>query len=115
MDMKVKEILKIVDGRIICGDDLEKELSTGCSSDLMSDILTLEPVNAVLITGLANIQAIRTADMADISHILFVRDKQISQEMINLATESNITLLETGLSMFNVCGKLYKAGLSGAY
>ncbi len=113
--MKVKEIVKIVDGRVICGNNLEKDLSTGCSSDLMSDILTLEPVNAVLITGLANIQAIRTAEMADISFILFVRDKQISKEMIQLASDSNITLLETGLSMFNVCGRLFKAGLNGAY
>ena len=113
--MKVKEILKAVDGRVICGDDLDKDLSTGCSSDLMSDILTLEPVSAVLITGLTNIQAIRTAEMAEISHILFVRNKQISREMIQLATESGITLLETGLSMFNVCGKLFEAGLQGAY
>ena len=113
--MKVRDIIKAVDGRVICGDELDKDLTTGCSSDLMSDILTLEPVNAVLITGLANIQAVRTADMAAISHILFVRDKQISQEMIDLALDSDITLLETGLSMFNVCGRLAKEGLEGAY
>ncbi|MBI9097436.1 MAG: hypothetical protein JEY91_03110 [Spirochaetaceae bacterium] len=113
--MKVHEIIKTVDGRVICGDDLDKDLTTGCSSDLMSDILTLEPVNAVLITGLANIQAVRTADMAGISHILFVRDKQISQAMIDLALDSGITLLETGLSMFNVCGRLAEKGLCGAY
>lgn len=113
--MKVKEIIKAVNGRVICGDDLEKDLTTGCSSDLMSDILTLEPVNAVLITGLANIQAVRTADMAGISHIMFVRDKQISQEMIDLALDSGITLLETGDSMFNVCGRLSEKGLRGPY
>ncbi|MBB6481029.1 hypothetical protein [Spirochaeta isovalerica] len=113
--MKVRDIIKAVDGRVICGDDLDKDLTTGCSSDLMSDILTLEPVNAVLITGLANIQAVRTADMAGISHILFVRDKLISKEMITLAEESGITLLETGLSMFVVCGKLAAEGLCGPY
>ena len=113
--MKVKDIIKAVNGRVICGDELDKDLTTGCSSDLMSDILTLEPVNAVLITGLANIQAVRTADMAGISHILFVRDKQISEEMKDLALDSGITLLETGLSMFNVCGRLAAEGLCGAY
>ena len=113
--MKVHEIIKAADGRVICGNDLDKDLTTGCSSDLMSDILTLEPVNAVLITGLANIQAVRTADMAGISHILFVRNKPISPEMIELAKDSHITLLETGLSMFNVCGRLAAEGLCGAY
>ena len=49
---------------------------------LMSDVLTVEADDAVLITGLANIQAIRTAEMADISCILFVRDKEITPNMI---------------------------------
>ncbi len=113
--MKVNKIIETVDGRVVCGNDIEKELTTGCSSDLMSDILTLEPVNAVLITGLANIQAIRTAEMAEITHILFVRNKDVTAEMIELATESEITLLQTDLSMFKVCGKLYCAGLKGVY
>ncbi|MDC7222536.1 MAG: hypothetical protein PQJ60_02280 [Spirochaetales bacterium] len=113
--MTVKEILEIVDGHPVCGDNLDAPIEMICASDLMSDILTLEPEKALLVTGLANIQAIRTAEMADIEHILFVREKDIPHNMKQLAEESGITLAETALGMYEACGKLYAAGLPGGY
>jgi hypothetical protein len=51
----------------------------------MSDVLTLDQDNVVLITGLATLQTIRTAEMADINCIIFVRNKRATSEMIRLA------------------------------
>jgi hypothetical protein len=113
--MTVKDILALVNGHPVCGNDLDAPIEMICASDLMSDILTLEPEKALLVTGLANIQAIRTAEMADIYHILFVREKEITPNMKKLADESGITLLETALGMYEACGKLYDSGLPGGY
>ncbi|MCG8452773.1 MAG: hypothetical protein MI717_06310 [Spirochaetales bacterium] len=93
----------------------ELDICTGCSSDLMSDILTLDVCDAVLVTGLANEQAVRTADMADIRTILLVRSKAPTAGMLNLAKDCGISLLTTKLSMFSVCGHLMKAGLKPPY
>ncbi len=113
--MTVKEILALVDGHTLCGNNLDAPIEMICASDLMSDILTLEPEKALLVTGLANIQAIRTAEMADIEHILFVREKEITDNMKTLAADSGITLMQTKLGMYQACGKLYAAGLAGGY
>lgn len=113
--MTVKDILACVKGRVIMGDNLDAPIEMICASDLMSDILTLEPEKALLVTGLANIQAIRTAEMADIEHILFVREKDITQSMKDLAQESGITLLCTAMGMYQACGVLYAKGLPGGY
>ena len=113
--MTVKDILALVDGHVLCGESLDDDIEMICASDLMSDILTLEPEKALLVTGLANIQAIRTAEMADIEHILFVREKDITDNMKKLAEESGITLMLTGHGMYQTCGKLYSAGLAGGY
>ena len=113
--MTVNEILAFVEGHAVCGDNLNATIEMVCASDLMSDILTLEPENALLVTGLANIQAIRTAEMADIEHILFVREKDITQSMKDLAAESEITLLHTAMGMYKACGILYSKGLPGGY
>ena len=48
--------------------------------------------------------------MADIPFILFVRDKQITAEMQQLAEENEILLLRCRQSMFRVCGELLKPG-----
>ena len=114
--MKLSRILEIVEGTIVCGADrLNEEVSMAFASDLMSDVLTLPTVNVLLITGLSNIQTIRTADMADINYVLLARGKKASPELIQLASEHNMVVIETPYSMFRTCGILYDAGLSAVY
>ena len=110
--MKVKEIISIINGKVICGESMmENEVKKGFASDLMSDVLTLDSDDVLLITGLANVQAIRTAEMSDISCIVFARNKKVSKDMIDLAKESNIILIECAGSVFKTAGKLYDAGI----
>lgn len=98
------------------GGNVNEDISVCCSSDLMSDILTLDNRGrAMLVTGLATVQALRTADMADMNHVIIVRQKQITPEMIALADELGITLVRTRLPMFTVCGLMYNAGLNPPY
>ncbi len=114
--MKLREIAAILNATISCGaEKLEEEVEMGYSSDLMSDVLTLDTDNLVLITGLANLQAIRTAEMADIRAIVFVRNKKASFQMLELATENDLCILESPYSMFKSSGLLFQAGLKPVY
>ncbi|MBS2100162.1 hypothetical protein [Carboxylicivirga linearis] len=114
--MKIKEIAEIIDAKIVCGEsDIDKEICCGFASDLMSDVLTLDSEQLVLITGLANMQVIRTAEMADVNCIVFVRDKHVTEQMIEVAKENDMVLVECKYSMFNAIGKLFQAGLNPVY
>lgn len=113
--MELSKIAKLVEVRVVSGKIENVEIERGFSSDLMSDVLTLDTNKMLLITGMANLQAIRTADMADVDCILFVRNKKASPEMIELANELGIILLESPLSMFRISGILYCNGLSPVY
>jgi hypothetical protein len=114
--VKLADVLDKLNARIICGkEDLNQEIHFGFASDLMSDVLTLDADNMLLITGLNNLQTIRTSEMSDISFILFVRDKRVSQEMKDLACENNMTLLECSFSMFKACYILGEIGLKPVY
>lgn len=69
--MTVKEIIDILDGHIIYGEDLlDREVFTACGSDMMSDVLAFVKEQAVLLTGLVNPQVVRTAEMMDMSCIV---------------------------------------------
>ena len=109
--MHIKEIARITNARILCGEDENPEIQRAFASDLMSDVLTLEVDQTMLITGLANLQAIRTAEMSDISCILFARNKRVTDEMIEVACENNMVLLQTSCSVFRTSGLLYEAGI----
>jgi len=94
-EMKIEEIASLLDAQIICGgNNMDCTVNYAFASDLMSDVLTIEGSGILLITGLTNLQAVRTAEMADISHIVFVRDKHATEEMVSLAVENNMVLLE---------------------
>ncbi|GAB4399010.1 MAG: DRTGG domain-containing protein [Anaerolineales bacterium] len=112
MIMTVEDLLKILPGTVLTPQlSLRREVKGGCAADLMSDVLASVRAQALLLTGLCNIQVVRTAQMADVSAIVFVRGKQPSPETIALAVEENIPLLSTPLGMFELCGRLCQAGL----
>lgn len=112
--MTVKDVQEILGARIACGVEyLEKEVHTACGADMMSDVLAFVKDQSVLLTGLCNLQAIRTAEMMDIVCIVFVRGKKPDDGMVALAEERGIVLLTTGHRMFSACGMLYEKGLHG--
>ena len=114
--MTIEEITKRINGEVICCEErISTQIEYAFSSDLMSDVLTVENENMVLITGLANIQVIRTSEMADIDFIIFARDKKIGEEMVSLAKENNIVLVKSPHSIFYISGELFKAGVKPIY
>jgi hypothetical protein len=75
--MKVKDLVSIINGKLLHKNiNLNREIKGGCGADLMSDVLASIQPEAVLLTGLCNPQVIRTAQMADVAAVVFVRGKQ---------------------------------------
>ena len=112
--MTLRKVTKILNCRVIVGEkELDSEVKVGCGCDLMSDVLSFIKPGALLLTGLNNPQAIRTAEMSEVRVICLVRGKHPGEDMVALARENGIILLTTSLPMFEACGKLYKNGLLG--
>ena len=112
--MTVLQLKEILSAELLCGGDhLDREVQTACGSDMMSDVLAFVKEQAVLLTGLVNPQVVRTAEMMDMTVIVFVRGKVPGDAILDLARELDIVVLKTELEMFTSCGKLYQAGLRG--
>jgi hypothetical protein len=110
--MKLHEIKSILDAEILCGGDkLSDEISLACGCDLMSDVLRFAKEDVVLLTGLTNIHVLKTAEMANIQCLVFVRDKTPAVEMVQEADELDMVIMKTRLPLYEACGKLYKEGL----
>jgi predicted transcriptional regulator len=113
--MKLHEIKSVLNANLLTNKvslDLDVNYVFGC--DLMSDVLSLVAGETMLLTGLVNIQAVRTAEMKDIKCVVFVRGKVPEQYVIELAKEKGICLMSTKHIMFTSCGILYRNGLKGA-
>ncbi len=111
--MNLKELADAIGARPLCGEENITSVPVNYlyASDLMSDVLAFCVPGSVLLTGLTNIQIVRTAQMMDIPAIVFVRDKLPLEETIHLAQENGILLLVSPRTMYETCGILYKEGV----
>ncbi len=114
--MTISDIAKKIEGHVVCCEEkVSTDLEYAFASDLMSDVLTLEKENMILITGLANMQAIRTSEMSEIGCVIFARDKKASNEIISVARENEMVLIESPYSVYRISGELYKAGIKPVF
>jgi predicted transcriptional regulator len=111
--MLLQELSNLLDCEVVWGHDLleGKEVKACFAADLMSDVLAFSEPGALLITGLASLQSVHAADVADLTGILYVAGKRPAEQVLELARQRRIPLLTTRLSMFDVCATLRDAGL----
>ncbi len=102
----VRDLLK---AEVLCGGDLSQKVESAGAADLMSDVLALSKSGMLLLTGLVSAQVIRTAVVADLCGVVFVRGKKPGNEILALAGEARIPVLSTALTMFEAAGLLYGA------
>ena len=110
--MKISEVKEILNAQILNGEDMmDEEVFSACGSDLMSDVLAYVKNQGLLLTGLNNLQVVRTAEMMDIRAICFVRGKMPEDEIIALAKKKDMIIMTTEEPLYSACGKLYSGGL----
>ncbi len=110
--MTLKTVVELLDAQVITeGEGLETEVLSAFGCDLMSDVLAFVKNQAMLLTGLVNLQVVRTAEMMDMKAIVFVRGKKPSEDIIKLAKDMKMAILTTDLTLYLSSGKLYSNGL----
>jgi predicted transcriptional regulator len=112
--MKLYEIRDTLQCEVLAGeDDLLIDVNQVVASDGMSEILAFAKSKELMITGLTNIQSIRTADIAGVSAVIYCRGKRPDKKVIEFAKQKRIPVLVTKMVMFDICGILYNRGLKG--
>jgi predicted transcriptional regulator len=107
--MTLADVRNVLDAEVLWGPDLEVPVESVGAADMMSDVLALSRPNMLLLTGLVSSQTIRTAVVADLVAVVFVRGKTPGEDLVALARESGIPVLKTAATMFDACGRLYAA------
>ena len=117
--MKVQEITDLLNAApISIWDDevISRNYDMAFATDLMSDALLMiqkDPEKTALITGLANAQTLRTAEMLDLQFIVFVRGKYLDDETRQMAIDMGIAAVCTDYTMYETCGILFANGMEG--
>jgi predicted transcriptional regulator len=112
--MKLSDIKTLLHCEVLAGEeDLSVDIREVVASDGMSEILAFAKSHELMITGLINIQSIRTADIAGVSAVIYCRGKRPDKKVIDFARQKRIPVLVTPMVMFDICGILFNQGLKG--
>ena len=112
--MKLSEIKNILDATVLTGEDqFDRNVVGAGGADLMADVLSAVAKDAVLLTGLTTEQVLRTAKVADVAAVFFVRGKRPDAPVIELAKFYELPCMLTKYSLFVASGRLYVNGLRG--
>jgi predicted transcriptional regulator len=112
--MKLSEIRDLLCCEVLTGEhDLAIDVTHVVASDGMSEILAFAKSKELMVTGLTNIQSIRTADIAGVSAVVYCRGKRPDKKIVEFAKLKKIPVLATKMVMFDICATLHNRGLKG--
>ncbi|MCK7505396.1 MAG: DRTGG domain-containing protein [Desulfobacterales bacterium] len=88
--VSLADVRAAVNGAVLWCPDDSLAVTGVVAADLMSDVLVDARPGCVLVTGLVNVQVIRTAAIADLAAVVFARGKSVPADIVDLAREMNV-------------------------
>ncbi len=112
--MTVREIVEKLDLEVLTGDaGLDREITGGYASDLLSDVLAHGQSGDAWVTLQTHSNVIAIASLKDIPAVVLVNGRRPDAETLGKAREEGVVLLGTPLPAFELAGRLYQMGLRG--
>ena len=112
--MKLEEVVKKTGVKVEAAPEkLDREVTGGYASDLLSDVMANSKEGDVWITLQVHPNIIAVATLKDLAGIIIVQGKKPEEETLKKAQQEGIPLLVTEHQSFEIAGKLYQLGISG--
>ena len=94
-------------------NSLEREVTGGYASDLLSDVLANAAAGNIWITMQIHQNIVGVASMTDLAAIVIVNNREPEQDTIDKAEAENIPIMVSELPTFELVGRLYNLGVAG--
>ncbi len=112
--MNLQEIVKEMNLTVRCAaPNLDKQVSGGYASDLLSDVMANSKKDNIWITLQIHQNIVGVASLKELAGIIIVNGREPEEETLRKAEDENIPLMLTKLPAFKVAGRLYQLGIHG--
>lgn len=110
--MKLKDLAKDLNLIVHVGKDLlDREVTGGYASDLLSDVLTNACKGNLWVTMQIHPNVLAVASAKDLSAIIIVNGRKPEPETLRKAEQKKIPILGSPWSTYKVVGRLYELGV----
>jgi serine kinase of HPr protein (carbohydrate metabolism regulator) len=106
--MQVKDIISVLELKIFGGDQgLNREITGGYTSDLLSDVMGHADNGKIWITLQTHKNVIAIASLKDLAAVILIKGLEPDADMLAQAIEEGIPVLGSNNEAFEITGKLY--------
>lgn len=114
MTMNLKQIVEILGLRSLVGEDLlDRVVTGGYVSDMLSDVLANGTVDCIWITRQSHQNVIAVASLLGLAGVILVNCAEPAPALVERAKDEGVALLMYEGATFELVGKLYEEGLRG--
>lgn len=111
--MNIKDILPLIDARVLTPEaDLNKEVLCGYTCDLLSWVMAHGQEGMAWVTVQIHLNVIAVAALHDMACVIMPEGIEMEKESLEKAAEEGVCVLQSPLSGYEICGKLYAAGVA---
>ncbi|MDT8302206.1 MAG: DRTGG domain-containing protein [Sedimentisphaerales bacterium] len=112
--MKLSELIQKLNLNVRSAKmQLDREVTGGYASDLLSDVLAHSEVGNLWITLQIHQNIVGVASMKDLAGIILVNNREPEPETLEKAEAEGLPIMVTEMPTFELVGKLYSLGIVG--
>ena len=89
-------------------EDLDREVSGGYVSDMLSDVLANSSSGDIWITFQTHANIVAVANLKNLAGVILVNNRQPDEETLKKAAAEHVTLISTSMSTFEAAGRIYQ-------
>lgn len=106
--MDVKTLVEKLDLKVLCGENLDREI-TGCyCGDLLSWVMSRAQENDVWLTVMGNINSIGVAVLADVACIVLTENAALDADALKRAEQNDVIILQTEKNSYQMAAAISK-------
>lgn len=106
--MKLKEIVEKLELKTFNGVNLDTDVNSAYSSDLLSDVMGNAKSGQIWVTMQTHKNVASIAALKDIAAVIIVRNGVPDEDMLAFAKENDLAVFASSEPTFQLCGKLYE-------
>jgi len=114
--MVVKDIVNKLGLTVFSGkENLEKEVTGGIISDMLSDVMAQAQKGSLWVTNQTHENVLAIVFFKSLAGVILPGGLELDKEAAEKALEKKLLVMQTKLSAFEIVGKLYELGIGKSH
>ena len=110
--MTIRELVPLLEAKILSeGEDMDREIQCGYTCDLLSWVMGHGEEGMAWVTVQTHMNVIAVALLSDMACVIMPESIEMEQESLDKANAEGMCVLQSPLSGYEICGRMYTNGV----